>query len=336
VVTLPLLLATFAGSGRAAMPHWGLQDTFTVMATDLFFLPSLPVLTGAAALVRRWLGYLTGFTVGVIAVLTAAAYGVLLWSHVRGVSLGGLFGIPKLLGAVLLARVPFFRRKALDLSPPSRFKGLSGTYAVSLGENEGAAVSLGRRAPGERRHSLRRSRRPAHWDPSFRELPRAPRVVRGRAIRSLFVGRGAIAVWAYLSGGTLASLATVALASAPRHPPYEDEGPAGYTLFLVGLIALCLLRFSALRLHERFRLLRLLRAGEVVQAMPSKDTLYDQRDAVMTVGDTTQGRVLVLSPPPVLPGGAQGLLVGRNGDVVAWDLLPFAPVIGHTGAITAR
>jgi hypothetical protein len=100
------------------------------------------------------------------------------------------------------------------------------------------------------------------------------------------------------------------------------------------LLALFLLRFGLLRLTERVRLLRLLRKGEIIQAIRSSDALFDLRGAVITVGETSEGRVLVASPAPLVRGDVQSLLVGKNGDVVAWDLLPFTPAVDGTGAIT--
>lgn len=329
------MLGHVTGPISDAPTHSALLDALGLaVLPDVFLLPSVPIITGAAAVVRRWLGRLTGFTLGVIAMLITAAFGMVLMGQSRGVLIG-IIGIPKILGAVLLARIPFFRRKALELSPPSRFKGLAGTYAVSLNPDESAALSLGRRAPGERRHTLRRGRRPLRWDSSFCQLAPPPRRVQGRATRTLFFGSGTAWVWTSLIGGALASLASVALYRTPSHSPYESEGPSAYALLIVALVALSLLRSAAIRLHERFWLVRLLRDGEVVQATPRKDALYDQRDAVMTVGETSQGRVLVVSRTPESAGEVQGLLVGKNGDVVAWDLLPFTPVIDETGAITA-
>lgn len=331
-----LLLLTTARPAPTGVSNLGSSGVFMLLAAEAFLLPCVPVMAGAAALVRRRLGRLTGFTLGVIAVLTTAVYGVVVFSHIRGISVGGLFGIPQVLGAMLLGRLPFFRRKALDPSPLSRFRGLVGTYAVSVEPADSAAVAIGRRTPGERRQTLRRGRRPARWDPSFRELAPGPREVHGRARRKLFFGRGAVPILACFVGAIAGSVGAVALTKVHGHSPSEDQGPAEYTLFLMALLSLSLFRRSVLYVHERVRLVRLLRDGVVVEATRSKDALYDQRDAVMTVGDTSEGRVAVLTRlPTTTTTETQGLLVGENGDVVAWDLLPFIPIVDEAGSLTA-
>lgn len=334
-VSAGLLLLAAGPPAPTSVSHWGSSETFMFLLAEAFLLPVVPVMAGTAAVVRRWLGRVTGFTLGVIAVLTTAVYGVVLLSHMRGISVGGLFGIPQILGAMLLGRVPFFRRKVLDPSPPSRFRGLVGTYAVSIDPASGAAVSIGRRMPGERRQTLRRGRRPARWDPSFRDLALAPRKLHGRVTRDLFFGRGAVPLLGCFVGAMAACLGAVMLTRVHSRPLYEDQGPADYTLFLIALFALSLFRRAILHVHERIRLIRLLRDGVVVEATRSRDALYDQRDAVMTVGDTTEGQFVVLTRPPVEASDAQGLLVGKNGDVVAWDLLPFTPVVDQAGSLTA-
>jgi len=313
--------------------HSGLLDVLAIaIVPDAFLLPSVPIITGIAAVVRKRLGRLPGFMLGVIAMFTTAAFGMVLMGQRRGMLIG-VIGLPKILGAVLLARVPFFRRKALELSSPSRFRGLRGTYAVSMDGGETASLSLGRRATGERRHALRRQERPVRWSSSFRGLTPAPRRVQGRAKLILFRDRSSIWAWAALCSGIAASVASIALERVSNPPHYEDGELARYGLLVVPLIALCLLRHALLHFHERARLLRLLRNGEVVEATPSKDALFDLRDAVISIGESRHGRVLVVTRPPAAASDVQGLLVGENGDVVAWDLLPFTPVVDDSGGI---
>ena len=149
----------------------------------------------------------------------------------------------------------------------------------------------------------------------------------------LFHDRDVFVAWAALPAGALALFALYALARAPTLVKEVDAG-RGFATGGLALLALALLRFGLLRLHERLRLLRLLRGGEVVQAVRSTDALFDLRGAVMTVGETSEGPILVATPAPLVAGDVQGLLVGKNGDVVAWDLLPFTPAVDGAGAIT--
>ncbi len=95
----------------------------------------------------------------------------------------------------------------------------------------------------------------------------------------------------------------------------------------LSLLVIGLARFGLLRLHEVMRLLRLLDEGQLVHATRGEVTLFDLRGGAMTVGETAEGRFLVVTPAPQVAGNIQSVLVGKGGDVVAWDLLPFKPTI---------
>lgn len=150
---------------------------------------------------------------------------------------------------------------------------------------------------------------------------------------ALFANRDALMAWGSFPMSALAGLGCIRLWQA-LDTDRSNATPRTFAVVTLLLLSLALLRFGALRLYERVRLLRLLREGEVVRAVRSSEQMFDQRGAIVTVGETQAGPIVVATPAPLVAGDVQGLLVGKNGDVVAWDLLPFTPAVDGAGAIT--
>jgi hypothetical protein len=318
------------GAGKLDLDLAGLA--ILLLGVDSFFGGAF-LIAAAAAAVRKWFGKLTGFTAGATALVTTTLLG---WVAGRpGAAIGAAAGFVKLLGAILLAHVPFFRRKVLEVSPRSRVRGLSGTYAISLDAGESPAVALGRRAAGERRWVLRRARPPERWDLSFASFRGTPREATSELRRALFANREALLAWGSFPMGALAGVGCAHLLRLVDADP-SNSTPRTFAIVILVLLAPALFRHGALRLYERARLLRLLREGEVVLARRTSAQLFDQRGAIVTVGETQAGPIVVASPAPLVASDVQGLLVGKNGDVVAWDLLPVTPAVDSTGAITVR
>jgi hypothetical protein len=109
----------------------------------------------------------------------------------------------------------------------------------------------------------------------------------------------------------------------PARETWPARPPRVLAFVALALLALGLVRFGVLRCYEIMRLLRLMEGGRLVRATRGEVSLFDLRNGAMTVGETGEGRFLVVSPAPLVASNVQGVLLGQNGDAVAWDLLPF-------------
>jgi hypothetical protein len=123
---------------------------------------------------------------------------------------------------------------------------------------------------------------------------------------------------------------------ARRDPTVTDVSEAEEVgLLIVGmpLLALVLVRFGFLRIREGFLAVRLLRTGRLVSAHRENVSLPGSPPAAVTSAEVDGKQMLVITPAPLVLGDRQNLLVDPALRTVAWDLLPFVPLVDARGAL---
>ena len=126
------------------------------------------------------------------------------------------------------------------------------------------------------------------------------------------------------------------LTYARRDPTVTDISDAEeVALLIVGLpiLVLAFLRSGFLRIREGVLAIRLLRTGRVVVASRENLALPGRPPAVVTSAEVEGSQLLVITPAPLLAGDRQTLLIDRGLRIVAWDLLPFVPLVDPGGAL---
>jgi hypothetical protein len=330
-----ILIQPLVVSTEAAGEHRSLAAMLIIDA--VLVLPA----TAAGALVRFAVGRLSGFTAGIIGVVSCLATVNLAYGNwmTTDASMVVAFTLAKLLGPMLLARVAPLRTRALGFPPASEPTGLAGTRAFALAAGDSLAAALARRPAGERRWAKLVARVPASWSDGVARLATAPRPLpAGIGPALLLRGRSAPAWWWMTTGVLL-----LAAFDVERHLSQAPGGPSQGRLWLVvGLLlsALALLYCGAMRLLDAIRVARLLRHGELAFATPQATMIPGESQLVVATIAANAGpsdlRVAVETPRPRITGPRQGLLIDRvRRRVVAWDLMPYVPSIGPDGQLAA-
>jgi hypothetical protein len=122
-----------------------------------------------------------------------------------------------------------------------------------------------------------------------------------------------------------------------RHDPsvtnVSDAEEVGVLIVGLPILALVLVRFGVLRVREGVLAVRLLRTGRVVGAHAENLSLPGHPPAAVTSAEVNGKQMLVITPAPVVFGERQNLLVDSALRTVAWDLLPFIPLVDAQGAL---
>ena len=123
---------------------------------------------------------------------------------------------------------------------------------------------------------------------------------------------------------------------ARRDPTVTDVSDAeegGLLIVGMPLLALVLVRFGFLRVREGFLAVQLLRKGRLVSAHRENVSLPGSPPAAVTSAEVDEKQMLVITPAPLVRGDRQNLLVDPALRTVAWDLLPFVPLVDARGAL---